>query len=65
MVASGDLFGYGFEGEPHEFAKFEGNVWAAPAYAWTTDESMHNSVAFWVDNMVNAKNNQFPTRINK
>lgn len=65
MVASGDLFGYGFEGEPNEFIKFEGNVWAAPSYAWTTYESMHNSVVLWTDNMVSAAKNQFPTRVNK
>lgn len=65
MVAKGELFGYGFEGEPNEFTKFEGNVWAAPAYAWTTFESMHNSVVLWTDNMVSATKNEFPTRVNK
>lgn len=65
MVANGDLFGYGFEGKPNEFAKFEGNVWAAPAYAWTTFESMHNSVVLWTDNMASATKNEFPTRVNK
>jgi phosphoglycerate dehydrogenase-like enzyme len=65
MVAKGNLFGYGFEGKPHEFTKFEGNVWAAPAYAWTTFESMHNSVVLWVENMVDAAKNEFPTRVNK
>lgn len=65
MIASGDLFGYGFEGEPNEFTKFEGNVWAAPSYAWTTFESMHNSVVLWTDNMVSATKNEFPTRVNK
>jgi lactate dehydrogenase-like 2-hydroxyacid dehydrogenase len=65
MVARGDLFGYGFEGKPNEFTKFEGNVWAAPAYAWTTFESMHNSVVLWTDNMVSATQNEFPTRVNK
>ncbi len=65
MVAKGDLFGYGFEGEPNEFTKFEGNVWAAPSYAWTTFESMHNSVVLWTDNMVSATKNEFPNRVNK
>ncbi len=64
MVAKGDLFGYGFEGKPNEFTKFDGNVWAAPAYAWTTYESMHNSVVLWIDSMVSATKNEFPTRIN-
>lgn len=65
MIANGDLFGYGFEGKPNEFTKFEGNVWAAPAYAWTTSESMHNSVVLWTDNMVSATKDEFPTRVNK
>lgn len=65
MVAGGDLFGYGFEGKPGEFTKFEGNVWAVPAYAWTTFESMHNSVVLWTDNMVSATKGEFPTRVNK
>jgi len=65
MVTKGDLFGYGFEGKPKEFTTFEGNVWAAPSYAWTTYESMHNSVVRWVDNMIRATKNEFPTRVNK
>jgi phosphoglycerate dehydrogenase-like enzyme len=64
-VASGELLGYGFEGEPTEFAKFEGNVWAAPAYAWATYESMYNSVAKLVNNIVSATKNDFPTKVNK
>ena len=64
MVAAGDLYGYGFEGEPKDFAKFEGNVWAAPAYAWATYESMYNSVAKLVENLVNASKGEFPTRVN-
>lgn len=64
MVVKGELFGYGFEGKPGEFSTFEGNVWAAPAYAWTTYESMHNSVVLWTDNMVSAAKGEFPTRVN-
>lgn len=65
MVAKGDLFGYGFEGKPNEFAKHQGNVRAAPAYAWTTQESMHNSVVLWADNMVDAVSGKFPNKVNK
>lgn len=65
MVAKGDLYGYGFEGEPKDFAKFEGNVWAAPAYAWATYESMYNSVTKLVHNIVSASKNEFPTKVNK
>jgi lactate dehydrogenase-like 2-hydroxyacid dehydrogenase len=64
MVARGNLFGYGFEAEPNEFTKFEGNVWAAPAYAWATYESMHNSVVKLVDNIVEATAGKFPNRVN-
>ncbi|MEO8785331.1 MAG: NAD(P)-dependent oxidoreductase [Candidatus Saccharimonadales bacterium] len=64
MVANGDIYGYGFEGEPQEFAKFKGNVWAAPAYAWATYESMYNSVVKLVENIVSASKNEFPNRVN-
>lgn len=65
MVAAGDLYGYGFESEPQDFAKFEGNVWAAPAYAWATYESMYNSVVKLVENIVSASKNEFPNRVNE
>ncbi len=64
MVAAGDLYGYGFEGEPQDFTKFEGNVWAAPAYAWATYESMYNSVVKLTDNIVSATKGDFPNRVN-
>jgi len=64
MVATGDLYGYGFEGEPTDFAKFEGNVWAAPAYAWATYESMYNCVVKLVGNVVDASKGDFPNRVN-
>ena len=64
MVARGNLFGYGFEAEPGEFLKYEGNVWAAPAYAWATKESHDNLMEGWVDNIVAAANNEFLKRIN-
>lgn len=64
MVAAGDLYGYGFEGEPKEFTNFEGNVWAAPAYAWATYESMYNSVVKLTENIVSASKNEFPNQVN-
>lgn len=64
MVKDGKLFGFAFEGKPGEFGKYEGNVWAAPAYAWCTDGSMHNSMTKWVENMVNAVHNHFPNKVN-
>lgn len=63
-VKTGQLFGFGFEGKPGEFNKFEGNVWAAPAYAWTTDGSMNNSMNKWIENMINAAEGKFPNQVN-
>jgi phosphoglycerate dehydrogenase-like enzyme len=64
MVAEGKLFGFGFEAKPGKFNDYAGNVWAAPPYGWTTDNSMYGSVERWVENMVAASNNQFSMRIN-
>ena len=64
LVKEGKIFGYGFEAEPNSFDKFEGNIWAAPAYAWVTKESMNNSMNKWVENIVNASKGEFPNRIN-
>ncbi len=64
MVKENRLFGYGFESEPGEFASFEANVWAAPAYAWATESSMRNGVAKTVENILNASKGNFPNRIN-
>lgn len=63
-VKNGSLYGYGFEGEPKDFNTFEGNVWAAPAYAWATYESMYNCVVKLVDNIINASQGKFPHKIN-
>lgn len=64
LVKDGKLFGFGFEAAPKEFNKYEGNIWAAPAYAWVTDGSMNNSMERWVDNMIGAKEGRFPNQIN-
>lgn len=64
MIKSGELFGFGFEAEPKTFSDYEGNVWAAPAYAWTTDGSMNNSMVKWVENMVDAASGKFPNKVN-
>lgn len=64
MVKDGKLFGFGFEAEPNSFKKYEGNVWAAPAYTWTTDGSMNNSMVKWVENMVSASKGACPNMVN-
>lgn len=64
MVKEAKLFGYGFEAEPNSFEKYEGNVWAAPAYAWATYESMYNSEVMLIDNILAAVRGEFPDRVN-
>ncbi|MGA1192731.1 MAG: 2-hydroxyacid dehydrogenase [Bdellovibrionota bacterium] len=64
MVRDNRLFGFGFEAQPTSFANYEGNVWAAPSYAWDTDGSMNNSMTKWVANMIDASRGSFPTRVN-
>jgi len=64
LVKEKRLYGFGFEADPGSFSKFEGNVWAAPAYAWATDQTMLNCVLKWVENMVDASKGDFPNRIN-
>ncbi len=65
LVKNGKIFGYGFEAKPNTFDKYEGNIWAAPAYAWVTDGSMNNVMTKWVENMVNAASGKFPNKVNK
>lgn len=64
MVKDKKLFGFGFESEPASFNTYQGNVWAAPAYGWDTDESMANSMTKWIENMVDAANGKFLNRVN-
>ena len=64
LVSEGKIFGYGFEAEPNTFNEHQGNVWAAPAYAWVTDGSMNNSMSKMVENIVDASKEKFPNRVN-
>lgn len=63
-IRSGTLFGFGFEAKPQTFNNYEGNIWAAPAYGWVTDNSMYGTIEKWVENMVNGANGDFPNRVN-
>lgn len=63
-VQNGSLYGLGFEAKPGTFNDYEGNVWAAPAYGWVTDNSMYGTEEKWVENMVNATHGKFPNRVN-
>jgi len=64
LVKNGKIFGYGFEAKPGSFDKYDGNVWAAPAYAWVTDGSMNNVMTKWVENMVDACKGMYPNKVN-
>lgn len=63
-VKSGHLYGYGFEADPSSFEKYDGNIWAAPAYAWCTKGSMEKSMDLFVDAIINAVSQKYPTRVN-
>lgn len=63
MVKQKQIFGYGFESEPGSFMNFEGNIWAAPAYAWCTDGSMRKSMDLFVRAICDAANGQYPSRV--
>ncbi len=64
MVAAGKLYGYGFEGKPGEFSNYQGNIWAAPSYAWATYESMRNSEEKLISNLIAATKNEYPNKVN-
>lgn len=64
-VKDGILYGFGFEeATANSFDKYEGNVWAAPAYGWVTDRSMYGTIEKWVENMISAASDNFPNKIN-
>lgn len=64
-VKDGQLFGYGFEADPEAFNNYEGNVWAAPAYAWCTDGSMRASMDMFVQAIIDAVKGTYPNIVNK
>jgi lactate dehydrogenase-like 2-hydroxyacid dehydrogenase len=64
MVRKNKLFGYGFEADPQSFGNCQGNVWAAPAYAWCTDGSMRKAMDLFVDAIVFASQDKYPNRVN-
>ena len=64
LVKESKIFGYAFEGDNENPLKYEGNVFASPAIAWATKESMESNGIMWTDSILAAANNEFPTRIN-
>ncbi|MBP9115468.1 MAG: hypothetical protein KBF89_03920 [Acidimicrobiia bacterium] len=64
-VANNELFGYAFEDEtPENFNKYDGNVWAAPQYAWTTDNSLRNSMDKSIEAVVSMAKGDIPNKVN-
>ena len=52
-VKSGQLGGYVFEAnDARPYQEYTGNVWAVPAIAWYTQNSLDNLVQLWVDNVI-------------
>lgn len=64
LVAEGKLYGYAFETGTQKIADFEGNVWAGPELAWCTDDSMRRNGDMWVEAILNAVKEDYPTRVN-
>jgi lactate dehydrogenase-like 2-hydroxyacid dehydrogenase len=65
MVRDGRLAGYGFEeAKASNFKTYDGNVWAAPAYAWCTKETMDRSMDLFVGAIIDAANGSYDNKIN-
>jgi phosphoglycerate dehydrogenase-like enzyme len=63
-VAEGKLWGYGFEENNPNFTAYAGNIWAGPALAWCTEESMRENARQWTEAILQAARGEFPNRIN-
>ncbi len=65
-VAKNELGGFAIEGgDTKPFTEYEGNVWALPAIAWITNESMERLVDIWVENMIAAATGKPKNVINR
>ena len=52
-VAKNEIGGYAFEGDnAKELSNYKGNVWAMPAIAWFTDQSLKNLIDISISNML-------------
>lgn len=63
-VESNSLFGYAFEADSGMFDSHKGNVWAAPAYGWCTEDSMRASMDMFVEAIVDAVHGKYPNKVN-
>lgn len=64
MVKAGKLYGLGYEQEKGTFGTQEGNVWDGPSLGWCTNESMSKNAAQWVESVVRAASDEYPTLVN-
>lgn len=52
QAKKGNVWGYAFETDKHKSSDFEGNVFAIPAYAWYTSQSIQNDYRIWTDTIL-------------
>jgi len=64
LAKQGKIFGYAFEDDDENLAKYEGNVFALPSIAWATDKSRSSNRQMWADSIVAAAKGKFPNRVN-
>jgi lactate dehydrogenase-like 2-hydroxyacid dehydrogenase len=64
-VTETKLGGYAFEGDSaKELSSYKGNIWALPAMAWYTQDSLKNLLAIWVDNMISIAKGKYQNIVN-
>lgn len=63
-VKKKELLGFGFEDKPENFNNYEGNIWAAPALAWDTGESIQRDAEKWLENIKLALKGEYPNKVN-
>ena len=63
LVKNNKIVGYSFEENNAKLEDFEGNIWITPKYAWFTQESLQNMDDKLFENLVAAKNGQYPSLI--
>lgn len=64
LAADGKIGGYAFEDEKNPFGNYAGNVWNGPALGWCTNESMTKNAQQWVEAIVAATKDEYPTKVN-
>lgn len=65
LVKNGSIYGYAFEEDGGKvFDKFEGNVYASPALAWCTVDSLRKNAEQWVESISKAVVANYETRVN-